>query len=249
VQRVLDVDLDFFVHGVASFRDPEVGRLDGDEYPPWTTDAAMSFLRERCGLDGPLPGFAVERHGGVFGKWQALIEAGQLQTPFHVTHVDAHGDLSMGEIGYKHVLTELVHLPLRNRPAAAAARVGDGDYLAYAIGCRWLRDLDYVYNEGGGGDVHPYFWEGFDHTSLAIRLAALTEDDVKALLDRRTPAVAYCEPSVPVRQIRWDSYLSLATFDLMFLARSSAFTPAEADALYEAIRLRFIDESALSAFA
>jgi hypothetical protein len=35
----------------------------------------------------------------------------------------------------------------------------------------------------------------------------------------------------------------------MFLARSSAFTPAEADALYEAIRLRFIDESALSAFA
>lgn len=34
VQRVLDVDLDFFVHGVASFRDPEVGRLDGDEYPP-----------------------------------------------------------------------------------------------------------------------------------------------------------------------------------------------------------------------
>lgn len=53
MQRVLDVDLDFFVHGVASYRDLEAGRLDGDEYPPWTTDAAMSFLSERCGLDGP----------------------------------------------------------------------------------------------------------------------------------------------------------------------------------------------------
>ena len=122
-----------------------------------TTGETMSFLSERCGLDTPLPGFAVENHGEVFAKWLALIEAGSLKPPFHVTHVDAHGDLSLGEIGYKHILTELVHLPPKERPVAAAARVGDGDYLAYALACRWVSDLDYVYNDGGGSDVHPYF--------------------------------------------------------------------------------------------
>jgi len=101
---------------------------------------------------------------------------------------------------------------------------------------------------GGRGRRPPLLLGGVRPHELGLRLAALTEDDVKALLDRRTPAVAYSEPSVPVRQIRWDSYRWSATFDLMFLARSPAFTPAEADALYEAIRQRFIDESALSAF-
>jgi hypothetical protein len=127
MQRVLDVDLDFFVHGVANDVAPEsCERLDVREYRPWTRDYTLSFLADRCGLSAPLPGFAVERHGEVFGKWRALIEAGRLQTPFHVTHVDAHGDLSMSEIGYKHILTELVHLPAEDRPAAAATRVGDG---------------------------------------------------------------------------------------------------------------------------
>ena len=247
MQRVLDVDLDFFLYGVANDVDPEsCERLDAREYPPWTKDDTLSFLVDGCGLNAPLPGFAVERHGEVFGKWRELIEAGRLQTPFHVTHVDAHGDLSMGEIGYKHILTELVRLPAEDRPAAAAARVGDGDYLAYAIGCRWVSELDYVYNEGGGGDVHAYFWENFDKASSTIRLAALTEGDVKARFNLQTPTVAYSEPRVPLPQIRWDAYTSPAPFDLIFLARSKPFTPAEADALYEAIRKRFIDESALT---
>jgi hypothetical protein len=246
MQRVLDIDLDFFLHGVANDVDPESSeRLGGREYPPWTKDETMSFLVDRCGLDAPLPEFAVENHREVFGKWRALIDAGRLQPPFQVTHVDAHGDLSMGEIGYKHILTELVHLPLEDRPAAAAARVGDGDYLAYAIGCRWLSDLDYVYNKGGGGDVHAYFWENFERASSAIRLAALTEDDIKALFDLQTPTVVYSEPRVPLHQIRRDAYTSAASFDLISLARSKPFTPPEADPLYEAIRQHFIDESAL----
>lgn len=246
MQRVLDVDLDFFLHGVANDVDPKsTKRLDAREYPPWTRDKTMSFLVDRCGLKAQLPGFAVENHGEVFGKWRSLIEAGRLHPPFHVTHVDAHGDLSMGEIGYKHVLTELVHLPPERRPATAAARVGDGDYLAHAIGCRWINDLDYVYNRGGGSDVHPYFWENFDRHCSTIRLAALTEEDIQTLFSRETPTVTYGEPRVPLRQIRSEAYTSSAAFDLMFLAHSKPFTPAEADSLYVAIREQFIDEAAL----
>jgi hypothetical protein len=141
----------------------------------------------------------------------------------------------MGEIGYKHILSELVHLPAEDRPATAAARVGDGDYLAYAIGCRWVSELGYVYNEGGGDDVHAYFWENFEKARSAIRLAALTEGDIQGLFNLQTPTLAYSEPRVHLRQIRWDAYTSPAPFDLIFLARSKPFTPAEAD------RKRFVD--------
>jgi hypothetical protein len=34
VQRILDIDLDFFVEDVASFRDYEAERLDAEEFPP-----------------------------------------------------------------------------------------------------------------------------------------------------------------------------------------------------------------------
>lgn len=115
MQRVLDIDLDFFAEGVAHYRDPEHGRLDAEEYPPWPRDDAMRFLRDRCRLDEALPGSAVEHHGQVFAKWRQLIVDGVLTPPFHVTHVDAHGDLSFGEIGYQALLTEVLHLPVDER--------------------------------------------------------------------------------------------------------------------------------------
>lgn len=245
MQRVLDIDLDFFVHGVACYRDPLAGRLDAGDYPPWTSDDATSFLREQCLLDHPVPGFAVEHHGEVFGRWKALIEAGSLRPPFHVTHVDAHADLSMGEIGYHYLLTELVHMPICERSDAALQKAGDGDYLAFAIGCRWVRDLAYVYNAGGGSDVHPYLWADFDRFSGSIRLAALTGADINTLLNGLRPAVSYLEPAVPITVARGESFQAAEAFDLVSLARSPAFTPPEADPVYEAIRTALSDEASL----
>lgn len=245
MQRVLDIDLDFFVHGAASFREPEAGRLDATDYPPWTSGDATAFLRERCLLDRPVPGFAVERHGEVLRRWSALIDAGFLRAPFHVTHVDAHADLSMGEIGYKYLLTELVHMPVDERPEAALQQTGDGDYLAFAIGCRWVHDLVYVYNEGGGSDVHPYLWEDFDRFGGSVRLAALTRSDIGTLLNGSRPAVSYREPAVPIAATRWESFEAAEAFDLVSLARSPAFTPEEADPVFDAIRTAFIDENSL----
>jgi hypothetical protein len=57
MQRVLDVDLDFFLHGVANDVDPEsCERLDAREYPPRTEDDTLSFLVDRCELNAPLAG-------------------------------------------------------------------------------------------------------------------------------------------------------------------------------------------------
>jgi hypothetical protein len=56
MQRVLDLDLDFFVHGVATNRAWGDGRLDPDEYPAWLLADTLDFLRTGCELTGPLPG-------------------------------------------------------------------------------------------------------------------------------------------------------------------------------------------------
>ena len=100
MQRVLDLDLDFFVDGIETNRARGDGRLDPDEYPAWSLADTLDFLRARCGLTGRLPGYVVQYHGELFTRWRDAIDAGLLQAPFHVTHVDAHADLGIGDAGY-----------------------------------------------------------------------------------------------------------------------------------------------------
>ena len=42
--RVLDIDLDFFLDGVAHWVNADAGRLDPDEYPPWSLNS-LRFSR------------------------------------------------------------------------------------------------------------------------------------------------------------------------------------------------------------
>lgn len=70
MQRVLDLDLDFFLHGATGDRPFDAARLDATDYPPWDLEDVMAFLEERCHLLAPLPGVAVEHHGEVFGLWR-----------------------------------------------------------------------------------------------------------------------------------------------------------------------------------
>jgi len=50
VQSILDLDLDFFVHGAIHMPPDEDGwRPDGAEYPAWTLDETVSFLEDQCG--------------------------------------------------------------------------------------------------------------------------------------------------------------------------------------------------------
>src|ERR1017187_8280837 len=98
--RVLDLDLDFFVHGVAFMRAKDDDRLPEDEYQPWSLDESVHFLTEQCLLTDKLPGFVVENHDDLFDLWRNAVSGGAFESPFHVTHVDAHADLGMGDSGY-----------------------------------------------------------------------------------------------------------------------------------------------------
>jgi hypothetical protein len=243
--RILDLDLDFFLHGTAHWRDAGSGRLDAEEYPPWSREDALAFLEDRCRLSDPLAGFAVENHGELFELWAATIDDGKLTLPLSVTHVDAHSDLGLGDATYINLLTELLFLDVDDRCPGAAELVNDGNYLAFAIACRWLSDLTLVRNGLGGGrpgDLFPYYMETLNADN--IRLEAMTRDQ----LDRRMRDQDYVstavEPEVPLQHMAWSEFEASAPFDVVCLARSPDYTPIELDSLFDEIRARFVDEGA-----
>ncbi len=247
MQRILDLDLDFFVHGVAHWRDRDAGRLDPEHFPAWSLDETISFLETKCGLAGPLPGFVVEHHSELFYRWRDAIDEGELRAPFHVTHVDAHADLGLGDNGYKHLMTDLVWRSPEER-RDPGEHLTDGNFLAFAIGCRWLSSLDYVFNRdaAGGerpGDLMPYLFADFrgERTS-DIEIPALTQSQYTDLLSFEIPEPARREPRVPFRALGWPQFIADEPFDTICLARSPEYTPPTCDELFDAIRERFIDE-------
>jgi hypothetical protein len=68
--RLLDVDLDFFLDGVAEWIAKDGPRLDSSEYHPWDQDDVLVFLQDRCLLGRKLPGFVVEQHDELFPLWR-----------------------------------------------------------------------------------------------------------------------------------------------------------------------------------
>jgi hypothetical protein len=247
VTRVLDIDLDFFLHGTAHWRAAESGRLDSVEYPPWSRDEALAFLHDRCKLTDPLPGLVVENHGELFERWAAAIAAGQLMPPLSVAHIDAHADLGLGDAGYVYVLTELLFLPVEERRSPRAGVVTDGNWLAFAIACRWVSDLMYIRNGMGGGrpgDLMPYFMEDFNLDASNIELAAMTPDQFERRMHNQEYVAASIEPKVPLQSMSWREFEATEPFDVICLAHSPDFTPAELDPLFDEIRERFIEEGA-----
>jgi hypothetical protein len=241
--RVLDLDLDFFLHDTAHWS-PE-GRLDPAEYPPWDIDQAISFLREQCHLEAPLPGCVVENHGELFTLWRKAVQDGRLTAPFHVTHIDAHADLGLGDAGYMHLMTEVLYREPEERLEPSEG-LGDGNYLAFAIACRWISDLVYVYNDRGGNDLMTYHLEGFHPDASHIQLKAMRKSEIEKLwhlAPKEDLQVDRHEPLVPFSHRSWRDFHADRPFDFICLARSPSYTPAEADPIFDEIRRLFINEA------
>lgn len=263
--RVLDIDLDFFLDDVAHMADSSETRLDGEEFQPWAGEDVRHFLVDRCGLEGPRPGAAVEQHNEVFYLWGEAILSGSVTAPLDVVHVDAHADLGLGDAAYAYLIGDLAYQPITERYPTLRARrprsraemldlanqaVTDGNWLMFALACGWLSKLTYVSNlpsrrwqDGRPGDLMHPLMMGFEMAADHLQVVASREDfvmrgrGVPERIDGRDPPVAF-----EVRSR--DDYCAEEPFDLVFLTRSPQYTPVESDPIYDAIRQRFIDEEA-----
>jgi hypothetical protein len=247
VTRILDIDLDFFVQPVVHLPQDD-SRPVSAEHTVWSTDRAFEFLTDRCGLTGRLPGILTEQHDELFPSWREAVRAQILQPPFDVTHVDAHADLGLGDSGYVYLMTSLLFAPPEERwnptPPIGTTGLTEGNFLLFAIACRWVSSLEYVYGEGGGGDELHCVMAGFERSANQVRLAAMTPNAFRNWnfgLSGREPAVTHLEPGVPYESGRWENFQAEAPFDFVCLTRSPRYTPTTADPLYAAIADAFIE--------
>ena len=226
MQRLLDIDLDFFLAECCPLA--EAGRrpiLAGHE--PWEPADVRQFLEESCGLsrEQPVPGRVFETHDGALAYWKELMDAGKLRAPFHVTHVDAHSDLGVGYPGPGYVLYNVLSLPPNRRLELdrfyRERKLDEANYLLFTLAARIVGALENVRRPFSRADVPPQI---LAPDGGHIRLPQSFPD----LFEKRNGP----EPLVPYREYKEDgSFRAAAPYDFVSLAISPRYAPREADQL------------------
>lgn len=82
--RVLDIDLDFFLLGVAYYADDEDARLPSEEFQPWHKDDVRTFMEQQLGLNSRRKTSAIlcVHHDEVLYHCEELIRRQLLTKPF-----------------------------------------------------------------------------------------------------------------------------------------------------------------------
>jgi len=238
--RILDIDLDFFLNTVRFW--PSFGRPIDPQLRAWSPDAVRVFLETRCSLrrDQPVPGVIVEEHHEIFFDWRQRIQKGQLQPPFEVVHLDAHADLGYGDASVPYVLTEVLAQPLEHRAfprVGGREGLGPGNYLLFAVACRWIRTLTYVYHPGRYTDLPERIVYRNAQGEGWIALPYYGPIAPELLCQHHKLQPLAVEPPVPYREVPGTTYINTeGPFDFLYVARSPAYTPTEADRLLEVFR-------------
>ena len=227
MQRVLDIDLDFFLAECCPLA--EVGhRPPVQGHEPWVAEAVRRFMEEDCLLsrDHPLPGRVFETHDGALAYWKELMEAGRLQAPFHVTHVDAHSDLGIGRPGPGFVLNGVLPRILEKRADIEKyyeiCQLDEANYLLFALAFRWISSIDNVRNPMSRPDIPreilmPGRGDMIQLSSFAARLSEGANGP---------------EPVIPFNV--YDDYREFRAerpYDFITLAISPRYAPKQADRL------------------
>jgi hypothetical protein len=226
MQRVLDIDLDFFLADCCPLAEPGQ-RPNLTEHEPWTAENVRTFLETRCLLsrEHPIPGRIFETHDGALGYWKELMEEGKLEAPFHVTHLDAHSDLGIGYPGPGYVLYNVLSLPPKRRLELdrfyRERKLDEANYLLFALAARIVGSLENV--------RRPFSREDVPRQILA-------EDGYHIRLPQSFPDLFEKmngpEPLIPYHEYKEDgSFSAAAPYDYISLAISPRYAPKEADEL------------------
>ena len=226
MQRVLDIDLDFFLADCCPLAGPgQRPTLRGRE--PWAAEDVRLFLENSCELsrERPVPGRVFLTHDGALRYWAELMERGALQAPFHVTHVDAHSDLGIGWPGPGYVLYNVLSLPPKRRLELdrfyREKKLDEANYLLFALAARIVGSLENVRRPFSKNDVPSQI---LTQSGTIIRLPQSFPD----LFEKANGP----EPLIPYHEYKEDgSFHAAAPYDFVSLAISPRYAPQEADGL------------------
>lgn len=231
-QRVLDIDLDFFLAECCMLaKEGERPPLEGHE--PWSGEEVIKFLENNCGLSKkrPIPGRIFQTHDGALGLWDELIKDGRLGKPFDVTHIDAHSDLGIGKPGPRFVLENVLSVHPEKRAELQryydCVQLDEANYLLFALAFRWIARLENVRNKRSRPDIPQQIAqrdENGRYSSLLLR------SGVSAIMEKFNGK----EPRVDFEVYDdWERFDAFLPYDFMSVAVSPRYAPKEADALLE----------------
>lgn len=245
--RVLDLDMDFFIEDIALFRPFNNDRLS-DEYQVWSEKQIRHFLEFNCGLTKtkPISGRIIIEHREAFYFWRELIDKALLSVPFDVVHIDAHADMGLGDGAWAFIFEELLKMPIEEHSSVekyqhrlkSYQRLDSGNFLLYAIACRWVNTLKYVThpfsdgndyiqdtmkdcNDNSGYIQLKQFLKPINHNEDIIKQEFVGEPEVK--FDIVNNYLTYIEPA-------------LNNFDYITFSQSPSYTPKSADFIMDVIK-------------
>lgn len=245
------------MHGVMhNAPDDAAKRPDSKYITPWTEEEVTTFLDKILYVPKKAPGRVVSSHHEVFDAWADAIQTGILQPPFFVCHVDAHSDLGMGFSSWTYLHSDFLELPLHKRsiPKRGNNALNFGSFMPFAIGNRWISEIDFVSSESWQHDIPTFLLS--DKTRelnlpnlkpparLEIELMHVSANEMEecALNNRfmqyRKP---FGEPVVPFNLLSAKTIIDRyrdTHWDLIYLAHSPGYVPQSADSLLDLIAAR-----------
>ncbi len=248
VQRILDIDLDFFLDRIFYGHDEPQGRLSSRDYIPDTKETILRYLIERCGLQEsePLPGALCEHHVEVFDHWEAMLQEGVLSAPFEVVHLDAHADMGLGNLSCLYIAEEMLAQPLEEREVPGGNdpwSLNNCNFLIYALALRWIGKLTYVHHPEWKDDIQWMHMKDFSTTSGIIQLKQFEPGFTDGLEDfmkiKDLPFRA--EPEIPMEVVERKDYRANAKPDFVFITQSPNYTPPTMDPIFEKMGCLIVD--------
>ena len=248
--KVLNIDLDFFLSRIRHLPNGN-SRPSSSDFTPWPVEDVHNFMKLNCGLakTSKLPSVLVNTHDEVFDLWKEQIINRQLQEPFDVFHVDAHADLGLGDSSFIYILGELLHAAPHERQEPkrdGLDGLNEGNYLAFAIACRWLKTMTYVHHPMMRNDMPRFLFRNQNTDTRVIELNCYSAADARNLaLNRNPPRPIATEPPVPIKVVSKEDFRERGDFVFGYLSKSPKYTPLQAEELIPEIGkyLQFFDRA------
>lgn len=226
MQRVLDIDLDFFLNGLCPLaKEGERPSLLGHE--PWSPEQLADYLEGHLLLSSarPTPGRVFSTHDGALLWWRELIKAGRLSPPFHVTHVDAHSDLGIGKPGPGFVLYNVLAKHPSQRLSLEefykTRQLDEANYLLFALAARIIGRLEDVQCAFSQEDIPGQILHS-DQKHICL------PQSFPQLFEKQNGA----EPVIPFYRTKDpEGFYASEPYDFVSLALSPRYAPMEAEAL------------------
>lgn len=126
-----------------------------------------------------------------------------------------------------------------------------GNWLAYALACRWIDALTIVRHPKAGDDLHPGYFKEYvqpewqsppARRTLNLRLQPLTSEELDSGAWRRTgPWGRVLErpieaPLIPTLIVAREALQLERAPDFLLLCRSPGYSPRSADRIFEALK-------------